>query len=159
MPTPFTRGAAPQPGGEPLSRPVHLRASALGLVCLGGTAGVAAREALTLLWPPAGGVPWATLVINVIGAFLLGVLLEALTRHGFDRECRHVWRLVFGTGVLGSFTTYSALAVDTATLLGSGAPALGVGYGLGTVALGGVVTWAGVALSALMHRRRSAGAR
>ena len=50
-----------------------------------------------------------------------------------------------GTGALGSFTTYSALAVDTLTLLGTH-PGRAVGYALGTVVLGAAATLLGLTL-------------
>ena len=58
----------------------------------------------------------ATLGINVVGAFLLGTLLELLADRSIDAGGSRRIRLTPGTGVLGGFTTYSALAADTATL-------------------------------------------
>ena len=133
-------------------RPVHLRPSTLAVVFAGGAVGTAAREALSLAFPPVDGVPYAILVINVVGAFLLGVLLEALVRRGPDHGRRRTLRLLLGTGVLGGFTTYSALAADTAALLGSGAAPAGILYALGTVLIGAVATWAGIAVAAAAHR-------
>ena len=133
---------------------VHLRASSVALVFVGGTFGTAAREALSLAFPAIGGIPYAILGINVAGAFLLGVLLEALARRGPDHGRRRHLRLLLGTGVMGGFTTYSALAVDTAALLGAGAAGAGIGYAMGTVLLGAAATWAGIAVGAATHRPR-----
>lgn len=140
-------------------RPVHLRISALAIVCGGGTIGAATREALTLLFPTAGGIPWAIFAINLSGAFVLGFLLDALARRGPDHGRRRTLRLLLGTGFLGGYTTYSAFATDTAALLGSGAVGAGIGYGLGTVLLGGVATWAGILIATLSHRDREVSAR
>lgn len=131
---------------------VHLRASSLALVFVGGTFGTAAREALSLGFPSIGGIPYAIFGINVAGAFLLGVLLEALARRGADHGRRRHLRLLLGTGVMGGFTTYSALAVDTAALLGTGAAGSGIAYAIGTVLVGAAATWAGIALGAATHR-------
>src|SRR5699024_4959447 len=49
-------------------------------------------------------------------------------------------------------TTYSALAADAAWLMGNGALAAGIGYGLATVVLGGLATWAGIAVAVATHR-------
>ncbi|WP_337007351.1 MULTISPECIES: fluoride efflux transporter FluC [unclassified Microbacterium] len=144
------------PAGDP--RPVHLRLSALAVVFAGGTVGVAAREALTLVFPAGGGIPWAIFAINLSGAFLLGVLLDALARRGPDHGRRRTLRLLLGTGFIGGYTTYSALATDTALLIDGGSAGAGIGYGLGTVMLGGVATWAGIALAALADRPRTAAA-
>lgn len=134
-------------------RPVHLRPGALLLVFAGGTLGTAAREALSLTFPPIDGIPYAILAINVTGALLLGMLLESLVRRGPDHGGRRRVRLLVGTGVMGGFTTYSALAAETARLIGTGAPAAGLLYGVGTVLIGAVATWAGIAIAAAFHRR------
>lgn len=134
-------------------RAVHLRPSSLGLVAVGGTLGTAAREALSLAIPPINGIPFAIFGINVLGAFLLGVLLDALVRRGEDHGLRRNLRLLLGTGLLGGFTTYSALATDTAALLGGGTPGIAVLYSLATVLIGAAATWVGIASSSAQHRR------
>jgi CrcB protein len=138
-------------------RPVHLRWSSLGLVALGGAAGTGIREALALTWPaPAGGFPLTILLINVVGAFALGALLEALARRGPDEGRRRGIRLLVGTGVLGGFTTYSSLATDAAALTG---PALGtaLAYAGVTLVVGAAASVAGIATGAALHRRSAAG--
>jgi CrcB protein len=151
---PAPRDPAPRDTGSAVDddpgRPVHLRWSSLGLVALGGTLGTAAREALALTWPaPPGGLPVTILLINVVGAFVLGALLEGLARRGPDEGRRRGIRLLVGTGVLGGFTTYSALATDAASLTGS---ALGT-----ALAYAGLTLVVGAAASVAMHRRSAAG--
>ncbi|MDJ0338498.1 CrcB family protein [Cryobacterium sp. PH31-O1] len=132
----------------------------LGLVFLGGTAGTALREALGVLLPfdvAAGArLPLTTVGINLLGALLLGLLLEALVRRGRDAGGRRYLRLLLGTGLLGGFTTYSALATDSALLLQGGDIPLAVAYALGSVLLGGLATWLGIVLGAALHRQASA---
>ena len=53
----------------------------------------------------------------VAGAFLLGWLLEALSRGGPDEGRRRAIRLFVGTGIMGGYTTYSSFAVDTDGLI------------------------------------------
>lgn len=127
-------------------RPPHLRGAAIALVALGGTVGVAAREALTLIVPTLGALPLAIAIVNLLGAFLLGLLYEALTRADPARPTARSLRLLLGTGFCGGFTTYSALAVDTALLLGDGQLVTAAGYALGTVLLGACATWGGIAV-------------
>ncbi|WP_375386612.1 fluoride efflux transporter FluC [uncultured Microbacterium sp.] len=81
----------------------------LGLVVLGGMLGVAARAAL--VWPiDIAAVPVVTAAINIVGACALGVVVGVLgTQHPSARA-------FLGTGILGGFTTYSAFAVQVATL-------------------------------------------
>ncbi|WP_067652104.1 fluoride efflux transporter FluC [Nocardia harenae] len=127
------------------------------LVGAGGLAGAALRYRLGVWFPHrAGGWPGATFAVNVTGAFLLGLLLEALVRMGPDTGARQRVRLTVGTGFLGAFTTYSTLAVDTDLLLRAGHPGTAAAYAVGTVLAGGLASTAGIALGALLHRRGAA---
>jgi len=136
------------------ARPIHVRWRYLGLVAVGGTAGTAIREGLSLTFPPTAGPAWIIVVINVVGAFALGVLLESLARRGPDEGRRRTLRLLLGTGLLGGFTTYSSLATATALLLKSGQPGLAIVYALATVLLGAAGSIAGIAVASARHRRR-----
>lgn len=136
------------------NRPAHLRPGLLAVVLAGGTLGTAAREGLSLAFPATGGVAWVIVGINVLGAFLLGLLLEALARRGPDAGRRRLLRLGLGTGVLGGFTTYSTFAVATAGLLGAGRPLLALAYVAATLLLGAVASLAGIMTGAALTRRR-----
>ena len=129
--------------GSPL--PVHLTPSAIALVFAGGSLGVFARARLDQVFPDGSGFPATTFAINLVGALALAVLIESLALRGPDAGYRRVLRLALGTGVLGGFTTYSALAVQTDTLLSSGQAATALAYASGTVALGLVASIAGIA--------------
>jgi len=126
----------------------------IAVVLLGGTVGTALREGMTLAVPRIDGVPIATVGVNVAGAFALGVLLEHLARRGPESGRARDLRLLLGTGVLGGFTTYSALAVDTVLLASGGSVGIAVLYALGTLVLGGVASWAGIAVAAGRAGRR-----
>lgn len=134
--------------------PAYRRWSNLGLVLAGGAVGTGAREAISLLVPTGSGFPAAIFAINVVGAFVLGLLLERLVRRGPDVGLRQRLRLLLGTGVLGGFTTYSALATDAARLLADGQVATGVWYGLLTVLVGGLATWSGILVGSMRRRTR-----
>ena len=121
---------------------------------VGGCLGTATRAWLTFVIPPTGGFPAATMGINVVGALLLGALLEALSRRGADEGARRRIRLLFGTGFLGGFTTYSALATDS-VLLAAGSPAVALLNVLGTLVLGVVGTGLGIVLAARVDRGRA----
>ena len=140
------RGAGSPTTGA--SRPVHLRWNSLALVFIGGSLGTAAREAISLAFPPIDGVPYAIFGINVAGALLLGFLIEALVRHGRGTPGALRLRLLLGTGLLGGFTTYSALASDAASLIGAGSTGPGIAYATATVLVGALATWTGIALAA-----------
>lgn len=123
---------------------MHLRARSLGLVFVGGAVGTGLRAAVSAASPPLRGVPVAVLAINVVGAFVLGLLLQRLHRAGPDEGRRRDLRLLLGTGVLGGFTTYSALATDTAGLLADGRAGAAVLYAGGTLVLGLAAALAGL---------------
>lgn len=80
-------------------------------VAVGGLAGTELRYGLGLVFPEsAGAVPWTTLGINVAGSFVLA----ALTTLWIARPATAFWlRAGLGPGVLGSFTTFSAVVFST----------------------------------------------
>ncbi|TKJ22897.1 chromosome condensation protein CrcB [Blastococcus sp. CCUG 61487] len=111
---------------------------------LGGGLGALARwgVAAWLPWEPAGW-PWATLLVNLSGCLLLGLLLALV----FARSADGSWlRPFLGTGVLGGYTTYSAFAVEVVQLAEAGSWATAAGY-LAASVLGGIVA-AGTGLAA-----------
>ena len=107
-----------------------------------------------LALPDVSGLPVAVFVANLLGAFLLGFLLESLSRLGPDTELRTAIRLLLGTGLLGGFTTYSALALAIVTLGIDGGVLLAAGYGLASVGLGAVSAWCGMLLGGVLSRGR-----
>jgi CrcB protein len=130
------------PTGTPI--PVHLRPVFLALVAAGGAAGSLARHGADELIGFAGNLPVSTLTVNLVGAFALGVLIEWLAVRGSDVDHRRAERLLLGTGFLGGFTTYSALAVQADDLLRSGQTGLALAYVLATVVFGLLASIAGV---------------
>ncbi|WP_315096788.1 CrcB family protein [uncultured Cellulomonas sp.] len=140
-----------------MTRPAHLDPRLVGVVALGGAVGTAARWGMThWLGSAPGGWPTATFVENLLGSFLLGLLLEALLRRGSESRRGQLVRLGAGTGVLGGFTTFSALALEIERLLAADQVLLGALYGVLSVVLGLLACLAGVALASQHHRRREA---
>jgi fluoride exporter len=108
-------------------------------VTLGGALGTLARYGLDRAWPTASGhFPTGTLVINLSGSLLIGLLLP-LALHQVSHPLLRPFAV---TGFLGGWTTYSALATDTATLVKLGHTALALGD-LGATLVGGFVLVAG----------------
>lgn len=100
-------------------------------VALGSAIGGVARHGVTLWLPPVPGRwPLATMTVNLTGSLLIGFLSVAL---GLRVGGPDVVRLFWLTGVLGGFTTYSAFALETTLLAGSGAGLRALGYVLVTV--------------------------
>lgn len=136
-------------------RPQHAQPLLLLLVATGGFLGAAARYGVSLGLPTrTGSWPTGTFVVNLAGAFLLGVLLEALARRGPDEGCRRHVRLFLGTGFCGAFTTYSTLATETDLLIRDGASGLAFAYALISLFAGLVLTTAGIAVAVGHHRRQ-----
>ncbi|MDQ1682858.1 MAG: fluoride exporter [Frankiaceae bacterium] len=138
-------------GGAGAPRPLE----SVALVALGGLTGTLCRYWLELVIRPAGGWPIATVIVNVAGAFVLGLLLESLARRGPDVGRLRRLRLVGGVGFCGAFTTYSALAVDVTGLLRAGHAVTAVAYAAATALVGFAATVAGIAVRS---KRRAAAA-
>ncbi|MFS8199889.1 fluoride efflux transporter CrcB [Streptomyces sp. CWNU-52B] len=153
------------PHSEPADEPAELLAPAgpsparqgqwrgqgpvVTVVAVGGAAGASARYGAALLWPAqAGGFPWTTFWVNVVGCFAIGVLMVVIT----DVWAAHrLVRPFFGTGVLGGFTTFSTYAVDIERLIGDGRPRTALAY----LALTLVAALAAVSLAVALTRRVS----
>lgn len=90
-----------------------LRLSLILLVGMGGIIGATARYTVSSLFAGVDGFPYATLLVNLIGCFFLSWLLSSyslLEKLGKDAVT------ALGTGVIGSFTTFSTFAVETIEL-------------------------------------------
>lgn len=124
------------------------------LVGAGGALGGLARWSLTQVVPePAGTFPWTTFAINVVGSFLLGLLVVGVV----GRRGAPVWvRPALGTGLLGGFTTFSAYTHAVDVLVTGGAPGTALAYLLGSLVAGVVAAGAGVATGARLPARHGA---
>lgn len=118
------------------------------LVGAGGALGAMARYGTSVLitrwWQ--GSFPLATILVNVLGSLLMGVLIGILARFtpGWANEAR----LFVAVGVLGGFTTFSTFSLDAITLLERGAFGQAATYMLISV----VVCLAGLYLGLLLTR-------
>jgi CrcB protein len=140
----MTQPVDPEPG--------PLAPAFLAIVGLGGIVGTTTRYGLAR-WLPAGtGFPWGTFTANLLGTFILGVLLERLTRHGPDLGINRKLRLLVGTGFCGGLTTYSTFALDTDLLVKAHNSNLAVTYALATILAGLAAAAIGV-LGGVWHHR------
>ena len=122
--------------------------SKLLLIALGAALGANLRYAVSVGAAQRWGAafPYGTLIINVSGSLLIGVVLALAARTGLGAP----WRLLLVTGFLGGYTTFSSFAWETYQLAvegGLGPALLNIGGSVG-LGLGGVV--AGVALVRLL---------
>jgi fluoride exporter len=91
-----------------------------------------------------GRFPLGTLVINVTGSFLIGVLMTLLTERF---EPHPNWRLFLVVGVLGGYTTFSSFEYETFQAVRDGALSTGILYMTGSVVLGYIGVWLGTILT------------
>jgi CrcB protein len=89
------------------------------------------------------GFPFGTLIVNVVGSFLMGLLAGYFAfRPGIAQHMR----LFLTTGILGGFTTFSAFSLDAALLVERHAYGLALGYAVGSVAASVSALFFGLAL-------------
>lgn len=87
-----------------------------------------------------GGFPFGTLVVNVVGCFLIGIVFGLYEKGLVTDQAR----LFLATGILGGFTTFSAFSNESIALLRSGQHALALGYVAISVVVGLAATYAGL---------------
>jgi CrcB protein len=104
------------------------------LVFLGGGIGASFRHGVNLAAARTigGDFPWGTLIVNVTGSFLMGLLAGYLVFRAGVNLTQHA-RLFLATGVLGGYTTFSAFSLDAALLMERGAAGQALSYVLGSV--------------------------
>jgi CrcB protein len=138
----------------------RLRADELAAVAVGGVVGALARASISVVIPHHDAVawPWATFATNLVGCFLLGVLLDWVdARHGLwtsshPRRAR-LARPLLASGVLGGFTTFSTFSVEVVTMTRAGSGTAAVTYAVSSVVLGVALVVAGRALGSAMFGR------
>ena len=117
-----------------------------------GLGGLARYVAGTWIMAKYGGrFPLGTFVINITGAFLIGVLMTLLT----ERFHPHPnWRLFLVVGILGGYTTFSSFEYETYQAVRDGERWLGLLYVAGSVTLGYLGVWLGTLLAGELCRPR-----
>ncbi|WP_188110489.1 fluoride efflux transporter FluC [Aeromicrobium ginsengisoli] len=121
------------------------------LVAIGGAAGTLSRHGIAEALDSDRLFPLSTFLVNVTGSFALGALLAVLLVRDHSAPANRL-RLLLGAGFLGGYTTYSALAVETDTLLRGDHVVLGLTYAVGSVVAGVVAAYAGVAAGRAVAR-------
>ena len=82
-------------------------------ICCGASLGALARWRLGLWLSPGGALPWGTLAANLIGGYLVGLIL-AWAHHA---DLAPFWRLILVTGFLGALTTFSSFSAEVVGML------------------------------------------
>ena len=117
------------------------------LVFVGGGLGSALRHAVNRLAMAAfgPGVPAGTIIVNISGSLLMGLLIGALA--AVPGGVSHQTRLFLATGLLGGFTTFSTFSLDALTLWERGQAGAALAYVLASVVLSLLAIAAGFFLS------------
>ena len=112
------------------------------LVFLGGGVGSVMRYLVTrFLNNPTTGVPYGTFLVNIIGSFLIGIILGlALKNEALNQN--HT--LLLATGFCGGFTTFSAFAYENHLFLKSGNLTLLFGYTIASIVVGLLAVFLGI---------------
>ncbi|PSJ42002.1 fluoride efflux transporter FluC [Allosphingosinicella deserti] len=118
----------------------------LFLVMLGGAAGAGLRygvgQAASRAFGP--GFPWGTLIVNMTGSLLVGLLAAILLRDGAAAD-RASWLLLV-VGGLGGYTTFSSFSLELLRMAEGGQVAVAFGYAAGSVIAGLALAAGGFAL-------------
>ncbi len=114
-------------------------------VALGGAIGSALRYGVNVSAARAfgTGLPWGTLIVNIVGSFAMGLLVVLLAEKGGMKLAP-----LLMTGILGGFTTFSAFSLDTMTLWERGQTGLALAY----VAASVILSLAAIALALHLFR-------
>ncbi len=112
------------------------------LVAAGGGAGALLRYGVHDTWPvTTGSFPTTTLLLNLVGAFALGVVVEIGTRRGGAPA----WaRPLLGMGALGAFTTFSGFTVEAVQMLDAGRTSDALAYVVLSLVAGVMAATAGL---------------
>lgn len=92
-------------------------------VAVGGGLGAMARFALNVFLQRDTAFPWGTLVANLLGCLVMGVIAHLVAASSWFNEAGIIpdqYRLLFAIGFCGSFTTLSALVMELHTMLQRG---------------------------------------
>jgi fluoride exporter len=117
----------------------------LAVIAAGGVIGTLGRAGLAEALPHSTDEwPWATFIVNLAGAFILGWVLTRLAERTAPAE--H-WRFFAGTGFCGALTTFSTFQVETLEFVRHGELALAVGYPLTSIVAGMGLAVLGVLLA------------
>ena len=119
------------------------------LVFVGGGLGAVARYGVGVAWLRTLGTgrPWlGTLLINVLGGLLMGLLVGWMAQRSPGGVAAERLRLLIGVGVLGGFTTFSTFSLEVAMLLQKRDYATGVGYAAASAVLCVAAVFVGMAL-------------
>ena len=123
----------------------HFRASVVASVFIGGCVGGLVRYEVTDRWPtPDDRFPWPTFTVNVVGAFILAVLVVIVAE---VLRGSTYFRPLVGAGFCGALTTFSSVVVEADEQIAHGQAGLAVTYLVTSIVAGLFVAWVGFRLA------------
>ena len=118
------------------------------IVAVGGSLGAVSRYLMGFLPLKAHfSFPVNTLIVNLLGTFLIGIIAGEVQRHG---EWDPRWMLLWQVGFCGGFTTLSSVTLDIINMNSAGQFCHACLYYVGTMVLCLLTTWLGLCLA--LHR-------
>jgi CrcB protein len=115
------------------------------LVGLGGMIGSMLRYLIVVIVKPAS-FPYATLLVNIIGCLLIGLIIGFGTKNGLLNDS---WKLFLATGICGGFTTFSAFSLECVHLMEQQRYTSMLAYIAISILVGLAATFAGIQLAKL----------
>lgn len=115
------------------------------LVALGGGIGSMLRYGISLILN-AKYFPWPTLAVNIIGSFIIGLVIATSYK---EESFLYNWKLFLATGICGGFTTFSTFSLENLELLQNGKYLLALTYIGLSILIGLAAVWAGFKLITL----------
>ena len=112
------------------------------LVALGGGLGSMLRYGCSLMINTRF-FPWPTLAVNIIGSFLIGLIVAISIK---DESFMNNWKLFLATGICGGFTTFSAFSLENMAFLQNGKYLLALLYVLASIVFGITAAFGGFKL-------------
>lgn len=114
------------------------------LVASGGALGALARYVVTVFTTAQGVAPWGTFIVNILGCFLIGILIAQASGSEWYQA---YGRSLIVVGFLGAFTTFSAFSLDTLELAEQGKTSMAIIYAAITVSSCLAATYTGLKLA------------
>ena len=123
--------------------------SNIALEAIGGSIGAIIRFLISELFKYFNNsyAPLSTLIINVTGSFLIGLLFGWLSTCSYAHETKNSLMLFIMTGILGGFTTFSTFSLDFLKYIMNGNYIIGFSYIIASIVFGLIMVFAGYKLT------------
>ena len=117
--------------------------STIAAIALGGAVGAVLRHSVNIgaVHMFGHGFPWGTMIVNIAGSFLMGVIIVKLSHMDSTSQA---FRAFCTTGLMGAFTTFSTFSLDFTVMWERGEGVNAISYALASVILAILALFAGL---------------